>query len=280
MLGMAALSIHKLEELTNTHYHRFYPIFDSLWRQMRNVMFAQKPPPATRRGRPSSIAPSIMTDGEDSYMGDIDSRPATPHARARATATKKVETLAAQVARRFGAHYQRKMTAAQTEEALVDLIVRLSDIRANSDPKVFEELWQANIMRVDELDEEPGEPLNADVAVDLQHTEAEKEQPGRASLHRSTSMSNEPFNTTGTPAAHSFPSTLSVAPSLPAFMSAYISVARVASSDKLHPNTPSAAVPITRAYHRPSAPVENEAFADFFTGVIYRVDVAPASILG
>ena len=232
---------------------------------MRNVIFANKPAPAVRRGRPSTVAPSIMTDGEDSYMGDIDSRPASPHARARAVASKKVETLAAQVARRIGPTVQRKWQAEQTEDALVELIARLSDIRANSDPKVFEELWQANIMRVEELEEEG--------------TTEEAEATG-LSHHNYTARSNEPFNTSGAPVANSFPSSLTLAPTLPSLMSAYISVVRAVSRKDWPLVSHSAAAPMTQSYHWPSAPVENHDFTHFFTGINYRIDVAPSSIMG
>jgi hypothetical protein len=94
-----------------------------------------------------------MTDGDESYMADIDSENPSPHSRAEATAMKKVEDLSAEVARRLPATSTR-MSADQTEEAIIDLITRLAEIRARSNPEVFEELWTAHIMRVEELEGE------------------------------------------------------------------------------------------------------------------------------
>ena len=83
-------------------------------------------------------------------MGDTDTRPSSPmttlNRRARATAAKKVEDLAAKVANNFPVPIPQRMNADQVDEALVELIGRLADIRASSDPHVFEELWQEKIV--------------------------------------------------------------------------------------------------------------------------------------
>ncbi|KAJ9614000.1 hypothetical protein H2200_002136 [Cladophialophora chaetospira] len=240
---------------------RFYPILSTLWRQMRNIMFEHKGTPV-RKGRPPGAAPAALSDGEDSYMGDVDSsRAPSPHTRARATATKKIESLAAKLAKRLPTPKSR-MSVDQTEEAIIDLIVRLAEVRENSDPKAFAELWEMHILRVDEVEDE--DALDDALAAHIVGTT----QP-------TTSASNEPFNTTGVPQAHSFPSSLPLPPTLPALMSIYISTASM-----LPPTNHTAAAPTTQSYHWPSAPVENHSFVNFFTGVNYRVDVAPSSILG
>ncbi|ETI20477.1 hypothetical protein G647_08514 [Cladophialophora carrionii CBS 160.54] len=250
---------------------RFHPVCKSLWRQMRNVQFTRRATP--HRGQSSSDAPTVMADGDESYMGDIDSGHPSPHSRARATAMKKIEDLSAEVARRLPA--PSRMNADQTEEAIIDLITRSATIRANSDPKIFEELWQAHIMRVEELEEEiahGGGPI-ANSAVENLHPAVTGNQ------QNATSPSNEPFNTSGLALAHSYPSTLAIAPALPSIMSVYISMAQVASPIR-NPAPSTAAAPMTPAYHWPSAPVENHHFVNFFTGINYRVDVPSARILG
>ncbi len=153
------------------------------------------------------------------------------------------------------------MSVDQTEEAIVDLITRLAEIRQNSNPKTFEQLWQAHIMRADELEEEGATPT------------ATIPPPPRND--QSTSPSNEPFNTTGILPFHAFASSLPLPPSLPTLMSTYISTAPFSPS-----KTHTAAAPLTQSYHWPSAPVEDHAFVKFFIGVTYRIDVAPSSILG
>ncbi|EXJ54430.1 hypothetical protein A1O7_09769 [Cladophialophora yegresii CBS 114405] len=248
---------------------RFHPVFESLWRQMRNVQFTRRA--TTHRGQPSSDPPSLMTDGDESYMGDVDSGHPFPHSRARATATKKVEDLSAEVARRLPA--PSRMNADQTEEAIIDLVTRLATIRANSDPKAFEELWQAHIMRLEELEEEGADGAELNSTVENLH-------PAVTGLQQNaTSPSNEPFNTSGPPLAHSYPGTLAIAPSLPSIMSVYISMAQVASPNH-NPAPSTAAAPMTPAYHWPSAPVENHNFVNFFNGINYRVDVPLPRILG
>jgi hypothetical protein len=94
-----------------------------------------------------------------------------------------------------------------------------------------------------------------------------------------TSPSNEPFNTSGVPLAHSYPSTLAIAPALPSIMSVYISTAQVASPTS-NPAPITAAPSMAQAYHWPAAPVENHHFTNFFAGITYRVDVPSPRVLG
>ena len=279
----------------------FYTILETIWRQMRNIMFVKRNQPAPRKvGRPRKARAGktryreqeqqrLQAEEEEeyddpSYIEDDIPTPVSPHSVARATATKKVESVAAYVANRLLADTTpHQMTATETDSALLELIVRLSQIRARSDPKTFEELWFAHIMRVEEFD---------DAQQQQQQQEAEDEQAAAVPPQHSpdpvpsssshgqnrTAPSNEPFASQGNPTHHAFPSTSHIFPSLPSTMSIYISVTRL-------PNTTSntltsAASSVENAYHWPSAPVENHSFPSFFEGVNLRTNVDSASILG
>ncbi|KIX96628.1 uncharacterized protein Z520_07894 [Fonsecaea multimorphosa CBS 102226] len=258
---------------------RFYPILEPLWRQMRNVMFTRRGHGTARRPRFPSVAP---TDGEESYLGDVDSRPSSPvaaaHARARARATTKLDNLAAQIAR-IVPRSKPNMSSEGTEDAIIDLIARLAEIRANSDPRTFEELWQTHVIRVEELDngqathdDEPEESNTVGLAA------ATEKHLGE---HRA-SQSNVPFMTEGGPVLpRSLVSRGLIPPSLPSIMSVYISVSRLPTRGQGHLNSIShtAAAPLAQAYHWPSAPVEEHNMAAFFTGICYRVDVSPSAVL-
>jgi hypothetical protein len=251
---------------------RFYEILNSLWRQMRNVMFTAKAPQTRRGGRPPIMPPAPMTDGEEFYMGDIDTDTASNHARARATATRKVESLAAEVTRGVAASRQRRWTADETDEALVDLITCLATIRAHSEPQVFAQLWETHIMRVDELEDEITAEAEAQAA-------AAAATPAAAARAIDSSPSNEPWGTHGNPTPHAFGSTNAISPALPEVMSVYLSVTRFANSVALPAPASIAAAPLGRAYLWNAAPVENAAFTDFFNGVNARIDVPSVRIL-
>jgi hypothetical protein len=235
---------------------------------------------------------------------------AAAHLQVRDTASQKIAALTVQVAEKVQAVPQR-MTPAETEEGLVDLVARLAEIRARSHPQIFEALWQAQIMRVEELEEGEGEApgmpttelpktpdaqtAGAATAEDpakitlAPHTTLEEDHSQSATAfsqlsaakeqqRTTTSSSNEPFNTSGLPIAKTFASTSAIPPLLPATMSVYISASHLPPA-YLSP-LPAAAPLLTNAYHWPSAPVQNHNFVPFFNGVNYRVDVPSASILG
>ncbi|EXJ61199.1 uncharacterized protein A1O5_11991 [Cladophialophora psammophila CBS 110553] len=268
---------------------RYHRILEPLWRQMRNVMFTRRPQgPAHRARAPSGAA----TDGEDSYMADGDTRSSSPaaafHARARARATRKLEKLASQIAQRVPAHSSQKMSPECTEDAIIELIARLAEIRANSDPRAFEELWRVHIMRVEELDRGQGTnqatPEKEGVTVSVV-TQTE-DPPGFARDHdngreHGASQSNLPFMTEGAPL---LPRTLVsrslIPPSLPSLMSVYISVSCLPTRGHFNSISHTTAAPLAQAYHWPSAPVEEHTLALFFTGICYRVDISPSAVLG
>lgn len=243
-------------------------------------MFSRRHPPA-RRGRHPSAAPT--TDGEDAYMADTDTHPPSPtaaHVRARVITAQKLEGLATQVADRIPA-YEPQMDHQQIDEALIDLVARLATIRANSDPRVFSELWESHIMRVEELDEEEEAEYRTSEKSDSPTADRDPKP-----VSQGASQSNEPFMTSGSPLPPCFYISSLIPPSLPSLMSVYLSVSHLP-SHQAHPHptcTPpishSAATSLTKAYHWPSAPVENHNMAMFFAGVNFRIDAPFSAILG
>ncbi|OAL36746.1 hypothetical protein AYO20_04078 [Fonsecaea nubica] len=274
--------------LDERKFDRFFPIIDPLWRQMRNLMFTRRRQGPTQRGRFSRRA---ETDGEDLYLADADthssSLPTTAYERARARATAKLDKLAAHIARMAPPAAQR-MDSDHTEEAIMDLIVRLVEIRANSDPHTFEELWQTHVMRVEELDDDQGtheaKPEKESNTASLAKTD--KPNPGLAHYHdddhrqHRASQSNEPFMTHGAPILpRSLGSQALIPPSLPSIMSVYISVSRLPTRSNFNTISHTAAASLAPAYQWPSAPVQEHNLAPFFLGACYRVDVSPSAVL-
>ncbi|OQV10256.1 hypothetical protein CLAIMM_14281 [Cladophialophora immunda] len=265
---------------------RFHPILEPLWRQMRNLMFTRRRQGPTHRSRASGIA---ATDGEDSYLADVDTRSSSPvaaaHARARARATAKLDNLAAHIARNGPAQSNHRMSTERTEDAIIDLIARLAEIRANSDPRTFEELWQVHIMRAEELDD--GQGMNeGELEMEENTVSLTQEHPVVARAPdqhcgNRASQSNVPFMTEGTPVLpRPMVSQALIPPSLPSVMSVYVSVSRLPTQGHFDSISHTTAASLAQAYHWPSAPVREHNVAAFFTGICYRVDIAPSAVLG
>ncbi|KIW25357.1 uncharacterized protein PV07_08542 [Cladophialophora immunda] len=265
---------------------RFHPILEPLWRQMRNLMFTRRRQGPTHRSRASGVA---ATDGEDSYLADVDTRSSSPvaaaHARARARATAKLDNLAAHIARNGPAQSNHRMSTERTEDAIIDLIARLAEIRANSDPRTFEELWQVHIMRAEELDD--GQGMNeGELEMEENTVSLTQEHPVVARAPdqhcgNRASQSNVPFMTEGTPVLpRPMVSQALIPPSLPSVMSVYVSVSRLPTQGHFDSISHTTAASLAQAYHWPSAPVREHNVAAFFTGICYRVDIAPSAVLG
>ncbi|OAP54639.1 hypothetical protein AYL99_11087 [Fonsecaea erecta] len=271
---------------------RFYPILEDLWRQMRSMMFTRRGRGSKPHGRAGSVA---AADAEDLYLAEIDTRSSSPvalsHARVRGRATTKLDNLAAQIAR-LVPHPQPNMSAERTEEAIVDLIGRLAEIRAHSDPRTFQELWQMHIMRVEELDDgqeldDEAEPESKKIKINTTSlTTANESHSGVARIHddrheQRVSPSNVPFMTEGIPVLpRSLVSQGVIRPSLPSLMSVYISVSRLPARGHFNSISHTAAPSLAQAYHWSSAPVEEHSLAPFFTGICYRANVSRSAVLG
>ncbi|KIW58983.1 hypothetical protein PV05_03471 [Exophiala xenobiotica] len=261
---------------------RFFTILQPLWVRMRNVLFTprtQSTPRGRRRvGRPRNL--STVKDDEAEYQDLSDSQtPSSPPAssldRARARSQQKITNLQARMAEVTPT--DQKMTYAETERGLVDLIVALSKLRARSDPHIFESLWQEKIMRIDEVEDEVPEE---DSTVTDNAVVAQGMIPINEPTTTSTSMSNEPFNSRGIPIKD--PNSI-IPPTLPSVMSIWISTAYMPSitlSDDGLPNHVHVFAPEAKAYHWVDAPVENLDMSRFIEGVNYRVTTPASKVLG
>lgn len=237
---------------------RFHPIFVSLWRQMRNAICTPRPVPAAgrrrRQGKQPSLTPTVTTpaikttniaDGEDTFMTDKDdiraavplspilpSSPPSP-TRVHGTRQHEQEAVVVQDDKKPKSEEPRKpatmMTPAETEQGIADLIEQLAKVREESDPRVFAELWYQLIMRVEELDAGNGPTLD-ELMNPASVGQAGDRQAGIAApvaMPTSTSMSNEPFMTSGIPGPPGYPLSSLLPPTLPAVMSVYISTSQL-----------------------------------------------------
>ncbi|KAI1612982.1 hypothetical protein EDD36DRAFT_252180 [Exophiala viscosa] len=253
---------------------RFYPILHTLWVRMRNVLFAQKPAPqpGRRRGRPAlgrpSAPPPPVTDIEE----EIYHTASTSHAafeRARAEASRKLTALWDKLPETDTSN--RQYTYDETDKAILELILRLHEVRGHSDPRIFTSLWEERIMRINELEDiTPTDDNNA---------QAQSASPA-TSAWNPMYLSNEPFNTRGAPirsAASTIP------PTLPSVMSIWISTSRLPSislSASGLPDVTHTTAPPQLAYHWVDAPVENADMTRFIQGVNWRIEPNASDIVG
>lgn len=143
---------------------------------------------------------------------------------------------------------QRYLSADETDEAIVDLVVRLADTRARSDPDTFQRLWDQHIGRVDEW-ENRHEGLNV-----------------TATVSQPSNLSNEPFVTTGNPVPPPWPR--AVPAHVPAVMAVYITTAPPESPYRQH------------AYQWLDAPVRVVDQGAFYRGLFLRVAMCAERVKG
>jgi hypothetical protein len=256
---------------------------------MRNVLFTQRTqstPRGRRVGRPRKL--STVQDEEAEYqdLSDFQNpssslQPLSSFDRARARSQQKITDLQARMAAATPA--DEKWTYAQTERGLADLVAGLSKVRARSDPRIFESLWYEKIMRIDEIQDEVPETSTA-TDIDMTNTTANPAAIAQGAIITTnptiTSMSNEPFNSHGTPIKD--PNSI-IPPSLPSAMSIWISTAympSIALSDEGLPNHVQVFAPEAKAYHWIDAPIENLDMSRFIEGVNYRVSTPASKVLG
>ncbi|KAK5551240.1 hypothetical protein LTR46_010722 [Exophiala xenobiotica] len=268
---------------------RFFTILEPLWIRMRNVLFTprtQSTPRGRRVGRPRKL--STVQDEEAEYQDLSDSQnpssslqPLSSFDRARARSQQKITDLQARMAAATPA--DEKWTYAQTERGLSDLFAGLSKVRARSDPRVFASLWYEKIMRIDEIQDQVPETSTA-TDIDMTNTCSNPAAIAEGAIIATnptiTSMSNEPFNSHGTPIKD--PNSI-IPPSLPSAMSIWISTAYMPSitlSDDGLPNHVQVFAPEAKAYHWIDAPIENLDMSRFIEGVNYRVSTPASKVLG
>jgi hypothetical protein len=148
------------------------------------------------------------------------------------------------------------MSADETDQAIVDLVVRLADTRARSNPDIFQRLWDQHVGRVDEL-ENSRHALGQ--AEDLMRTPD-------AAVPQNSTLSNEPFATAGNPVPQPWPRALPA--HAPAVMAVYITTAP-AESPYTH-----------QAYEWLDAPVRMVDQSAFYSGVMLRVKMTAGRVTG
>ncbi|KEF55014.1 uncharacterized protein A1O9_08667 [Exophiala aquamarina CBS 119918] len=264
---------------------------------MRNLIFERKPPPKKRGRHARAVSPALTVDTESdiAYQGDTDTHPLPSPAL---TYYPKDADLRARVMSTRLSHEtqgRRKMlTMRQADDAILDLIDRLAEIRAHTNPRVFEECWDRRIGRLKELDsffntrEGNQETKNQTMEIPEQRTSAHNAPaPPQA-------LSSQPFVSTGSPVQPQMPHSCLVPPTPPTHMSIWISTCGIISAASLFgvplttasaiysahsPDGPTSSVS-SAAYHWPNAPVLNSDIAPFFQGMSSRVDPPTSTILG
>ncbi|KAK5053210.1 hypothetical protein LTR84_002184 [Exophiala bonariae] len=281
------------------HNARFYQILANLWPRMRNVIFEIKAAPK-KRGRSTgedSPALSVDTEFDSAYLGDTDTHgfpsPSLPFHRPGAAHELRTRVLATRLS--YETHSRNKpMSRKEAGAAIEALIVEVADIRAHTDPRIFEELWERYIGRLEELDH-PSGLVGADQDSLIPTTEASEQTMFDATPPQAPpALSSEPFTSNGNPIPQHMPLSALVPTTPPSHMSIWISTCGVLSTSSLfsvplvtastmyseHTSARSTGTTCSQAYHWPNAPVQNYDLGPFFLGVIARVDPPTSSILG
>jgi len=155
------------------------------------------------------------------------------------------------------------LSADETDQAIVDLVARLANIKARSDPAVFQQLWDQHVGRVEELE----------------HSRSDTNQAGPVEVHGNpgtgadavsitelSNLSNEPFATAGNPVPQAWPRWIPAR--VPGVMAVFITTAPAES-------------PYTQqAYEWLDAPVRMVDQHAFFNGVMLRVSMAAERVKG
>ncbi|KIX05097.1 uncharacterized protein Z518_05969 [Rhinocladiella mackenziei CBS 650.93] len=286
---------------------RFFPILERLWRQMRNLMFIAKPSRRRAAQAQSGTLPRAEEDETtemNSGLSEGDIPPPSPHSQARTSATEKIEAL--QDKWEMAMAPISEMTADETEEAILNLITKLSQIRAKSRPEIFERLWVQHIMRQEEIDSassqgtiEPA-PVTGNMTPQILVKGSSvppivanpPPQPGgggassQSPVADSSSQSNQPWMTEGSPLPPRLPMSSLLRPALPAVMSVYISVLYIpsaairAGTQPCGPIIPARGGHRDPAYHWVDAPVSTTGMARFFEGITMRTRPLLRSVVG
>jgi hypothetical protein len=164
------------------------------------------------------------------------------------------------------------MSADATEDAIIELTIFLKQIRANSHPIVFDKLWEANIMRLEEGEQINGESPDYEAeAWGVARQQGEQDiRPsidqtsllsGAGTVRAGANLSNEPFASQGPPLRPYFPVPTLLPPLLPETMMVYISTTPIRNAAYQQ-----------RTYAWIDAPVKRDDIASFFRGIDLRVD--------
>lgn len=281
-----------------TFFFRFYSILAHVWPRMRNIIFEQKPALRKRGRAPSRASPALTNDSETdiAYLGDTDTHPLPSPAlsfyRPRDTTELRARVLSATLSDETQAP-RKMLTARQADDAIVDLIERVAAIRADTDPRVFEELWERRIGRLEELDHPPG-IAEGNQGAPGPVTETPEQGTSAPTAPTPRPLSSEPFASTGNPIPPPMPLSCLVPPMPPTHMSIWISSCGIISTASLfsvplitastiyssHGSGKLTASVSSPAYHWPNAPMENSDLVPFFLGMNSRINPPISTIIG
>lgn len=177
--------------------------------------------------------------------------------------------------------------------AIQDLIRQVAEIRACTDPRVFEELWERHIGRLEELDC-PFGIAKGDQDASNSETNPPEESTSDPKPSAPRAVSSEPFVSKGNPIPPQMPLSALVPATPPSHMSIWISTCGILPTTSLysvplitastiysaHSSAGATSSTCSPAYHWPNAPVQNSDLAPFFLGMNARVDPPTSSILG
>lgn len=268
---------------------------------MRNIVFEQKPAPKKRGRSARGASPALTIDSgtDTAYLGDTDTHPlpspTLSYYYPRETTDLRARVLSARLSHETQGR-RKMLTTRQADDAILDLIERLAEIRAHTDPRVFEDLWERRIGRVEELDRPfgLGEGNQGTATAGAVTETPEQRSSGPDAPLPARSLSSEPFASTGNPIPPPMPLSCLVPPTPPTHMSIWISTCGIISTANLfsvplvtastiyssHSSIGSTSSMSSPAYHWPSAPVQNSDLGPFFLGMNMRIDPPTSTILG
>lgn len=265
---------------------------------MRSIIFEVKPAPRKRgrNARGASRSISVDTDTDAAYLGDVDSNGFPPPVPSYHRPGAADDLRARVLATRLSYETQTRKTMLSRGEAgaaIQDLIRQVADIRACTDPRVFEELWDRHIGRLEELDC-PFGIANGDQDAFNSETNPLDESLSNRNPSAPRAVSSEPFVSLGNPIPPQMPLSALVPTTPPSHMSIWISTCGILSTSSLysvplitastiysaHTSAGATSSTCSPAYHWPNAPVQNHDLGPFFLGINARIDPPTSSILG
>ena len=228
---------------------------------MREILFEPKPRP--RRGGRAHVDQDYEADNDT----ELDTQ--EPVDASRRKVLHKLDKLIEKAPARLAS----RMTYEETDKAIADLIEHLAEIRTNSFPRVFDELWDQHLARLGEI-EAVSRHTHEDGARS-EHEPRHRIPPTMEDIPAATQgatiavqhgLSNEPFQSRGNPQPQRFPRYLP--PQLPMVMSVFITT------------SPPESLYTNQAYHWPDAPVRMQDQTIFFEGLAMKIKIKDEDVRG
>ncbi|KAK5070634.1 hypothetical protein LTR64_000308 [Lithohypha guttulata] len=151
-------------------HDRFFAILDNLWERMRSRIFETQPPTPVDFTDADSIAFTNPTNTRQHHRGKVGVpgfqpndtqlrippvKPPRFRKRGRSWNKERQNTRKRRVQQPSSKEKNARpgvMTAGQTEEAILNIIVDLHETRANSHPGIFARLFQQHLARLEEIE--------------------------------------------------------------------------------------------------------------------------------